>query len=356
MSIVPKRKALGIDFCGTDFTGGYFYLIRSDLNSYMRIENMVDQKGTKYAIHPLHYKCRNGDHYLALSGGTENGYYYIIKGDEYLRTRSLGDVETAETWKLHPNCQGGDHYLGGAGDHKYIIFGDKYRRVTDMTTDNDACVWDLHEECRGGLYYWASDHYKYFLKEDRWGVSYHRVTDLTNNTDHRSWSVHPSVIAYLPGGLATILGDSSGKWVSKGSLRNDSSSEPKYSHVVETKQGYRSSVMQQVQSNWRVTAMAGIEATQEMGDDNAKRTVKEQFSLTSAFGGSQTDTTQEDWSEERTVTQTLEFSLLPGETVHVWQYVMLLGAEAVLKTKHIAWTRDDIAPTNSPLPRSNPMA
>ncbi len=200
--IVPHSIAPGVDFCGVK---GYHYIVRSDAGIYIRADNL--NKGSEVKVFDLHYSCKGGDHYLA-----NNGYFYIIKGNNYRRVTNLNTDADSVVHSLHPNCQGGDHYLSMCGKF-YIIYKDRgvYWRTTNMNENEEAVEYSLHPNCRDGLYYWGLDKYAYVIRPlGNWGPQYRKTSNMSLDWDSHDSSFTKDVVNFLPGapGVA-ITNDSS---------------------------------------------------------------------------------------------------------------------------------------------------
>ncbi len=123
--------------CGTT---DYVYIVRSDLNAYMRTTKI--NAGSDIVVHSLHPACTGGDHYLALDG-YNMPFYYIIKGDQYKRVTNMNTDSDSIVYSLHPNCRGGDRYLAYYNEDLkeiffYIVFlsRGKYRYLQIMLIAN----------------------------------------------------------------------------------------------------------------------------------------------------------------------------------------------------------------------------
>ncbi|XP_066930581.1 uncharacterized protein [Clytia hemisphaerica] len=338
VSLVPHTK--GNDFCGTNYDGGYHYIIRSDLGVFMRAGSLTGSPSTK--IYKLCEACKGADHYLAIPGGK----YYIIKGNQYRKNRGLESDRDSRVYNLHPNCRGGKHYFGGTDHHKYIIFSDNtYRRVVDMTHDSQARTFKLHPNCQGGLYYWAREGWKYFVKQGHWGIEYHRVSDLTRDLLHTSYSVAKPVIGFLPGGLAVNYGPVYGQWTLIKSFRNPSSSDVEYKKTITKKVGYNKQKLSSTEHSWSISASVTTSA-----GALTESIAKTQMTLTAAYGGLKIDTTTQDWSKETETTEEITITLKAGQSVYFWQYQIGLGTD----TGHPVLFGKNLVTNNSGRPPKEP--
>ena len=81
--------------------------------------------------------------------------------------------------------------------------------------------------------------------------------------------------------------------------------------------------------------------------------VEVQFSLSTSYGGASIQTTQEDWSEEHTITEQLSVEVEAGKSVYIWQYRLGFSDSAndvLLYCRDLAITNTDTPPTIIPLP------
>ena len=170
---------------------GYHYIIRIDKGAYIRTNNLKNDIAAQ--AFELHYSCKGGDHYLAT-----NGFFYIIKGNNYRRVRNMYTDDVAVTYELHPNCRDGDHYLSMDGKF-YIIFKDRgvYRRTTNMNKDEKAVEYKLHSSCANGLYYWGVGKYAYTVKGGQWNLQYHSTNNLNQGIKTGGSSFANKVLKFL---------------------------------------------------------------------------------------------------------------------------------------------------------------
>ena len=125
--ILPHTKAKGIDVCAGD---GYIFIIRSDLNCYMKcLKNMnyePDYKEQAFGVYPLHPGCSGGDHYLI---GPDS--FIIIKGDSFFKVADLSTPKLLPIalTKLSEQCKGGENYLYN-GQNFVIIKNSTLRCLT----------------------------------------------------------------------------------------------------------------------------------------------------------------------------------------------------------------------------------
>ena len=90
-------------------------------------------------------------------------------------------------------------------------------------------------------------------------------------------------------------------------------------------------------------------------EDIFKAALKRTFYLPAEYGGLAVDANKEDWSD---VTEVEEVIIRSQQHVYVWQYVLGIGDQVVLYTKHVKKTNNVTAPRNAdkrmlvPLPRT----
>ncbi|XP_069094197.1 uncharacterized protein [Pleurodeles waltl] len=340
VGIVPKKEAPGVDFCGVDKN---FYIVRSDMNCYMRSTNF--NQGQDLNVFSLHQSCKGGDHYLAH----EDDLFYIIKGNNYRRVANMNTDSGAVVYSLHPNCQGGDHYLSAFGNF-YIIFQGKgtYRRVKNMNSDEDAVEYQLHPNCKNGLYYWGTKGFYYYVKpHDEWGVQYYRCTNFNTNEDGEPFSFHSDVISFMPGGLAVTKGPAYGTWECIKTIANDSNSTIDWTKKITRKVGYASQKMKSVEKSWNVSMSYSYNA-----GDLMAAFVKQQFAFSTSVGGKRVDTESENWNEATEIEESVSIKVEAHQTVCVWQYKLGLGKEDVLFCRSMKFSNSTSPPTEIPLPPS----
>lgn len=339
--IVPKgeAEARGVDFCGTK---DYYYIIRSDLGVYMRSTNF--NEGNDIKIYTISEACRWGDHYLAGEFG-DDSFYYIIKGNEYRKVTNMNKDDDAVVYSLHPNCRGGSFYYCAFGSY-YIMFPDKgfYRRVSNMNTDEDAVEFSINEAFKDGIYFWGLEDYVYCLKQaDRWGVSYHRSTNMNKDLDPNNWSMHPSVINFLPGGIAQTKGKAFCSWEKLKSFTNESSTAVDWERTITETVGFEESKMSSIEHNWSIEG----EATYSTGF-LTESICKYQFSLSVKYGGQSVNTHLQNWSNATEQLETLKMHIEPHSEVYIWQYQMGFGDETSLFCTDVEITKNPNPPTDPP--------
>uniref|UniRef100_A0A8C5MWE4 Uncharacterized protein n=1 Tax=Leptobrachium leishanense TaxID=445787 RepID=A0A8C5MWE4_9ANUR len=334
-AIVPKKDAPGVDFCGVD---KYYYIVRSDINSYMRSTNF--NKGDKLHVLSLHPACSNGDHYLAHEDGL-----FIIKGTNYRCVTNLNKDDDAVVYSLHPSCQGGDHYLSAFGKF-YIIYQNQgvYRRTKNIKTYEDGAESFLHSDCKDGLYYFGIKSYYYFMKpKNEWGIQYYRCTNYNTNKGGETFSFHPSIINFLPGGLGITHGPSAGVWNCIKTIKNDSKATITWTNKISVTHGYAKEKMSSTEHNWNIAASMSLET----GGLTALL-VKSQFSFSASYGGSSINTERENWNQSSVTEETISLQLQPDQAVYIWQYQLSLGSEAVLFCRDLKFKDNPKPPTASP--------
>ncbi|XP_069841170.1 uncharacterized protein [Dendropsophus ebraccatus] len=339
--IVPQKLAKGVDICATD---KYFYIVRSDLNCYMRSTNF--NRGEDLVIYKLHPACRGGNHYLAH----EDEFFYILKGNSYRRVTNMNTDSDAVVYTLHPKCQGGDYYLS-AFNHFYIIYQSRgiYRKTKNLNKDEDSEEFPLHPSCKDGLYYFGiADHYYFVKPHDEWGIQYLKSTNFNTNDNPETFSFHPNVISFLPGGLGVTMGASFGNWVCIKTISNDSNTPIQWQKKITKTIGYEKEKMSSVESKWNVATTVSAET----GGLTAT-IAKSQFSVTAEYGGCNVNTDRESWNQATQVEETITATLQPNQKIYVWTYQLGLGKEPVLHCRDMRILDNSKPPTNNPLPPAN---
>ena len=257
--------------------------------------------------------------------------FFVIKGDKFRRVIDLTEDTKSAIGTLHEKCRKGDFYMAAPGP-TFSIISEKNNWectvVSDLKTAKDAKSFRLHENCTGGLYYWASaddeDRIWYHLvkQDDTFGVQMHHTTDLRTDANARDESFHPSVLNFVPGGVAVTMGPAFGVWEpARQAIVNETNASITRELNVSKTVGRKKEVVHSLQHNWNVKASASTEIT--AGMDLWKLTeasLKQQFSFEASYGGHSIDTSQEDWSEEHTVQKKDTITVGPGESVHFWRY------------------------------------
>ena len=219
-----------------------------------------------------------------------------------------------------------------------------YRKVKNMNTDEDAVEYKIDEAFQDGIYFWGRTKYVYCLKQtDRWGVNYHRSTNMRDNTDSKDWNVHPSVINFLPGGVAQTKGRAFGYWEKLKSFENESDTAVDWERTINKTVGFKKSTVSSIEHNWSVSAEA-----QHSGGGLVKAIVKYQFSLKAQYGGKSVDTKQQDWSDVTEKSETIKMHIKPKSEVSVWQYQMGLGDEKSLFCADLSITQGSNPPEVAP--------
>ena len=86
-----------------------------------------------------------------------------------------------------------------------------------------------------------------------------------------------------------------------------------------------------------------------------KAALKRTFYLPAEYGGLAVDATKEDWSDVMEVEESLSVIIPSTKHVYVWQYVLGIGDQVVLYTKHIKKTKNDFEPQNVTAPDTAPQ-
>ena len=211
-----------------------------------------------------------------------------------------------------------------------------------------------------GWYYWATNGYFYFLKPvNDWSLAYHRTPDL-NYKDEDKWyrakdvdfPVYPPITAFLPGGLALIIGPTFDRWEQLLSIPGSNACE-KVDLTIKRKLGYKKPTVNPIQHEWNMSQRersAGL-TTEEIFKAALKRT----FYFPPEYGGLAVDATKEDWSDVMEVEESLSVIIPSTKHVYVWQYVLGIRDQVVLYTKHIRKTKNDFEPQNVTAPDTAPQ-
>ena len=194
--IIPHTEANGSDIIGI---GEYTYIIRSDLDCCLRVQDLEKGKDGKTGptLLPLHQHCKNGDHYFATK--TE-GKLTPEQIKEILEkpVPELGWGQKVALGVFYPNfyqqplpainmvaaavnVAGAAVNVAGVQrqiqeaerrlpdrDRFYILKDDKYQIVRDLVTggrDTDGVIHN--ESCRGGDFYMANRKEVVMIKDDK---------------------------------------------------------------------------------------------------------------------------------------------------------------------------------------------
>ena len=336
------RQKRGNDFCGTTKS----YVVRSDLGCFAKLSSNTLHDANPEIL-KLHSSCTDGDHYMAYECAPEVGsdyeYFYVIKGNTYREVTNLSSDADAKEGDLHKDLQGGDFYLASSKYHHYsvspvfiVIFEKEgyFRAVSNLSTAEPAEYlefkdkkrqYPLHSKCKNGLYYWATKSYWrgdvwYYIVTgiDQWGVKVHYTKNLSTNEGGYDETINPSVVNFLPGGLAATIGPTVGYWKLVSSYSNTGTTAMQFSRTMEVNVGYKKSAKEEVQHNWKI----GASYSTEFEGLLFGATCKQQFSLSAEYGGSAINTKEETWAEETTTTEKVEKPVPAGESLYIWQFCL----------------------------------
>ena len=90
-------------------------------------------------------------------------------------------------------------------------------------------------------------------------------------------------------------------------------------------------------------------------EETFKAALKRAFYFPPEYGGLAVDATKEDWSDVMEVEESLSVFIPSQQLVYVWQYVLGIGDQVVLYTKHIRKTKNDFEPQNVTAPDTAPQ-
>ena len=99
-----------------------------------------------------------------------------------------------------------------------------------------------------GWYYWATNGYFYFLKPvNDWSLAYHRTPDQDKwyRGKDVDFPVYPPITAFLPGGLALIMGPTFDRWEQLLSIPGSKEGD-KVDLTIKRKQGYKKPIVNPV--------------------------------------------------------------------------------------------------------------
>ena len=365
-TVIRCDKAKGTDFCGL---GDYQYIIRSDLGCFVKARQVLAAGNDPVTIHPLHPNCAWGDHYVATPH-----HFYIIKGKECRKVTDLCTGADPITFSLNAECQDGVFYMAKDSKKFFIIkksnndcFPYECKLVEDLKNGH-ASNEQMLDKYRtpdaergvdlGSRYHWATTGYVYFLKPiTTWSLEYHRTKDLFKDAEKcNDYPVYPPITAFLPGGLAVIMGPTFDRWEQLLSIPGSNATNKVDNLTIKRKHGYKKPTVNPVQHKWNTSQSE--RSTGFTTEDIFKAALKRTFYFPAEYGGLAVDATKEDWSD---VTEVEEVITPPGQHVCVWQYVLGIGDHVVLYTKHVKMTDNDSEPQNAeehrkrmlvPLPRT----
>ena len=360
-AILPHTKAKEIDMCGG--ASQELYIIRSDLNCYMKQYYDKKSDSTKYEVYPLHPAYNGCDHYIYNSTKKSGGIgpnFIVIKNSKFLRVGSTlstinrGGVEATDGEPLSSAMSNGENYCyDGKNYYKFYNGGTECVAAPSLTSDNTT-HYSVPASCQNGLYY-----YGYFSPNSQIGTLTVNPFGVVNRgMSSNMGSTLPffmfyNVVNFLPGGLAFSYGSPIHGWQLLKSFKNSSNAKLSWSAAITKTIGSSLSAFQSLQQNWSVTKNASIGTAFEK-DFFIKASVQAQFSLSTQYGGASVQTSQADWNEQQSVTEKVEIDVGPGETAYVWQYRLGFAGmpNSFLYCRDIAITSSNMPPQDGMLPEA----
>ena len=112
---------------------------------------------------------------------------------------------------------------------------------------------------------------------------------MHENEDSEDWNVHPSVINFLPGGVAQTKDRAFGYWEKLKSFENKSETAVDWERTIKKTVGFKKSTVSSIEHNWSISAEGQLS-----GGLLVKAIVKYQFSLKVQYGGKSVNTKQQD--------------------------------------------------------------
>ena len=103
--------------------------------------------------------------------------------------------------------------------------------------------------------------------------------------------------------------------------------------------------------DWRITASASAEQSAGLTIEKVfEATVRQQFSLSSYYGGKSIKTNTDEWKEEVMEELTVQIpKLQPGKSAYVWQYnVKLEKTDNIVQSKSLVITETPTPPSTNP--------
>ena len=175
--IVPHCEIKGVDVCGFNTKK---VIIRSDLGVYIETDTLrrplPETLGNRVGIRirPLHRKCMNGDHYVAIDS-IPMDYWSALRCQGVLGVlkrlfRAIIVIILRLCWGLYTMpiyVAQGNAYSPPTLFRRiippqvltpqfYIIRGKEFSQVTDLTSNSNVSYRKLHPDCQGGKFYLAS--------------------------------------------------------------------------------------------------------------------------------------------------------------------------------------------------------
>lgn len=324
-------------------TKGNFYIVRSDLDRpmFMTIGDL-HSPNSKGKIHDLPEAYQNGDHYFA-DGGTK----YVIHGNKVHSSTDLTtDTGSISNKKINGanDRDKGMHYFIANGKY-HVVWGSnavKYPSIFDKSEDVGTLV--IHSKLANALCYFSLDGYYYVIKMVDVGggtekLCFYKVKDLTKDPGLTYKTVSKSIQLFLPGGY-TIDSPAKAVWESIGYIENQSDDEFNYDHQYSFSHGSNKTQTSEMEHHWDFE----FEEEGETGVLIAKASVK----TTQKYGGSNTETTSDEWSESSEETISINVNLKPGASRGLWQPTVKLGGEkTIIAGRNIIVTNGD-EPSHAP--------
>ncbi|MCE7993595.1 MAG: hypothetical protein HEP71_16545 [Roseivirga sp.] len=318
-------------------TKDYYYIVRSDLDRpmFMKIGGLHDPK-YKGKIYDLPDAYQDGDHYFG-----DSGVKYVIHGNQVHSCTSLSK-DTGSLKNKNINTANDRH----KGMH-YFIHNDKYHVVQrDMAvkypslynTSEDVGTLVIHKKLAYALCYFSFEGYYYVVKMVNIGggtekLCFYKVKDLTVDPGLNYMTINKSIQLFLPGGY-TIDNPAKAVWESIGYIENQSDDELEYNHEYKFSHGSNKSETSSMEHHWDFE----FEEEGEAGAVIAKASIK----TTQKYGGSNTETTSDEWSESSEETISINVKLASGAARGLWQPTVKLGGEkTIIAGRNIVVTNGD---------------
>lgn len=319
-----------------------YLIVRPDLGLYMRNADLHRLPTEDRKVYQMHPACVGGTHYVFA----DDGWFYIIEGSEYRRTRSLRDDTEGTTralgdwWKAQAGAGHTHGHFVCAGTQFYYIDPNQgtYRSASRLYSDNATSTAPVCNQLQGGLYYWARSNRWYTLKyEPTWGP-YLCWANIKTGGGYTASSLHPQVTSFLPGGPAAVLGLGFRHVKRLEGIRNlpsPSSGAPNltWKGRVTATVGCDTEQTEQIASHWDLSE-AGIDVG-ELAALVAQATLANGV----VHGGIGEDppfgppSRSQDWGPQRSTEEEFTLELEPGQEAEVLQEQIGLGHTTLLRKR-----------------------
>ena len=187
-------------------------------------------------------------------------------------------------------------------------------KVPDLCTLSDHEMKNLHHSYRNGLYYFGAHDTICVITQNDYEVLHHTTRHLNRKSMHRF--VYPDVINFLPGGLSISFGTAYARWELLKCFDNSSATAVQCSQPIPKKVGYNRALFHSLEQNWSISTSVSM-ATSYNPNFLIQALLQKQFQLPKSYGGTELETSQEDWREEHTANEEIALCLAPRQLAYI---------------------------------------